>query len=115
MPRIRHDHQIAVGQSFGQFPGTAGWADDIVATLNNGGRDMLYLVDIVEDMAFLNENRIDEIMAFDSGEGDRKIEVFMINMTNRCREPQQNQTWKGSATRWSQWRPNVAANFGMRP
>ncbi|CAI8282882.1 MAG: Uncharacterised protein [Euryarchaeota archaeon UBA443] len=74
-----------------QFPCAFRRTDHVIATLNNGCRNVLYWLCIVENVGIFYENSIDEIMAFYSSESYCKVkifclfEVFWIREQSTCR------------------------------
>jgi len=50
-----------------QVPSSDGWANDIIATLNDSARDILKNRGVVDELTILlKESRIDKVMAFDA-------------------------------------------------
>ena len=76
MACVGDDREFAVGQCLVQFPCTARRANNIIAPLNDNGWNGLDRLGMVQDMGFLQENCIDEIMAFNSCKGNCKIKVL---------------------------------------
>lgn len=69
MPRVRDHMELAAGPRAVQRIGAFGWADDVIATLNDDRWEMLDARDVREEIpVFLEEATVDEVVAFDARE-----------------------------------------------
>ncbi|TXL72275.1 DUF3987 domain-containing protein [Vineibacter terrae] len=72
MPGIGHDHAIGLGPGAAQLVGRDGWADDIVAPLHDGARQMADAIERLPRPAFGQEHPVDEVVGLDARQCQRE-------------------------------------------
>ena len=67
---IDHKLKLSLGPDLVQIPGRGSRADNVITTLDNGGRNMTDLVHVLQDVSIgLEETLVEEVMAFNAGKG----------------------------------------------
>jgi len=75
--RVGYDHHIRVWHDVIEFESSLARTDDIVATVDDGGWDVVQFLGAVQEIILVGQERlIDEVMRFDPSNGERGFPVF---------------------------------------
>ena len=78
---VGHDHHIGMWHDVIEFKGGFARTDDIVATVDNSGRNVVQLFGTVQQIVLVGQERlIDEVMGFNSSDGERGFPIFWYSV-----------------------------------
>src|SRR5215212_5747400 len=73
---VGDDPEVGLGPGFVQLPRTEDGADHVVAPLDDDGRDVTYLADVLDEVVVRREEGVvHEVVALDAREGERELRV----------------------------------------
>src|ERR1043165_9674954 len=73
---VGDDAEVGLGPGAVQVPGAAHGADHVVAPLDDDGRDVSYLPDVLDEVVVRREEGVvHEVLTLDAREGERELRV----------------------------------------